>query len=80
MSLRPTHSFHQQLDVLRILSEWLSVLEDRGTVPGTSLGPLLDCVGTFEAALSQVEAILTTPLPLCVSFFGLSCPIFTSSQ
>ncbi|KAH8831303.1 UPF0187-domain-containing protein [Flagelloscypha sp. PMI_526] len=51
------------LEILRCLSEWISVLEDRNTVPGTSLGSLLACIAAYEAALSQLEAIITTPLP-----------------
>ncbi|PPR04269.1 hypothetical protein CVT26_004059 [Gymnopilus dilepis] len=51
------------VQILRCLSEWFSVLEDRGTVPGTSMGPLIGTIAAFEDSLSGLERILTTPLP-----------------
>ncbi|KAJ7865047.1 UPF0187-domain-containing protein [Mycena olivaceomarginata] len=50
-------------EVLRCLSEWVSVLEERGTVPGTSLGSILAGIQQFEISLTMLEHILTTPLP-----------------
>jgi len=58
------------LEILRCISEWFSVLEDRNTVPGTSLGSLIGCVAAMEETLSGLERILTTPLP-----FGYSVHI-----
>ncbi|RDB20650.1 hypothetical protein Hypma_012157 [Hypsizygus marmoreus] len=55
------------LEVLRCLSEWLSVLEDRGTVPGTSMGTMIGTVAAFEDSLTALERILTTPLPFVYS-------------
>ncbi|KIJ11884.1 hypothetical protein PAXINDRAFT_118576 [Paxillus involutus ATCC 200175] len=55
------------LEVLRCLSEWVSVLEDRQSVPGTSLGSMCGCIAAFEDSLSNLEKILTTPLPLPAS-------------
>ncbi|KAF8971759.1 Bestrophin, RFP-TM, chloride channel-domain-containing protein [Flammula alnicola] len=55
------------LEILRCLSEWCSTLEDRGTVPGTSLGPMLGTIAAFEDSLSTLERILTTPLPFVYS-------------
>ncbi|KAF9066766.1 Bestrophin, RFP-TM, chloride channel-domain-containing protein, partial [Rhodocollybia butyracea] len=55
------------LEILRCLSEWCSVLEYRGTVPGTSMGSIIGCISTFEDDLSVVEKILTTPLPFVFS-------------
>jgi len=52
------------LEILRCLSEWFSVLEDRGVVPGTSMGQMLGLVAAFEDNLTALERILTTPLPL----------------
>ncbi|EEB99500.1 hypothetical protein MPER_00811, partial [Moniliophthora perniciosa FA553] len=43
------------LEILRCLSEWMSVLEERGTVPGTSMGSLMGCVATFEDSLGTLE-------------------------
>ncbi|KAJ6504924.1 Bestrophin, RFP-TM, chloride channel-domain-containing protein [Mycena vulgaris] len=54
-------------EVLRCLSEWLGVLEERGTVPGTSLGSLLAGVQAFEVSLATLEQVLTTPLPFVYS-------------
>ncbi|KAJ7889751.1 Bestrophin, RFP-TM, chloride channel-domain-containing protein [Mycena leptocephala] len=56
-------------EVLRCLTEWISVLEERGTVPGTSLGNLLAGIQAFEISLTTLEHILTTPLPLYVLRF-----------
>ncbi|KAJ7921177.1 Bestrophin, RFP-TM, chloride channel-domain-containing protein [Mycena leptocephala] len=54
-------------EVLRCLSEWLSVLEERGTVPGASLGSMLAGIQQFEMSLTTLEHILTTPLPFVYS-------------
>ncbi|THU85404.1 hypothetical protein K435DRAFT_869300 [Dendrothele bispora CBS 962.96] len=58
------HGESLPLEILRCLSEWCSVLEDRGTVPGTSLGGIVGCLSAMEETLSALERILTTPLPL----------------
>ncbi|KAJ7616740.1 hypothetical protein B0H17DRAFT_1115180 [Mycena rosella] len=54
-------------EVLRCLSEWFGVLEERGTVPGTSMGSLIGCIQAFEASLTTLEQVLTTPLPFVYS-------------
>ncbi|KAF5317118.1 hypothetical protein D9611_003507 [Ephemerocybe angulata] len=51
------------LEIVRCLSEWFSVLEDRGTVPGTSMGTMVATLASFEDSLTGLERILTTPLP-----------------
>ncbi|KIK53285.1 hypothetical protein GYMLUDRAFT_49464 [Collybiopsis luxurians FD-317 M1] len=55
------------LEILRCMSEWCSVLEERNTVPGTSLGSMMGEVSGLEATLSALEQILTTPLPFVYS-------------
>ncbi|KAJ3998025.1 UPF0187-domain-containing protein, partial [Lentinula boryana] len=55
------------LEILRCMSEWCSVLEERNTVPGTSLGSIIGTVASLEATLSGLEQILTTPLPFVYS-------------
>ncbi|KAJ7682841.1 Bestrophin, RFP-TM, chloride channel-domain-containing protein [Mycena rosella] len=50
-------------EVLHCISEWCSVLEDRNTVPGGSLGSIMGGIAAFEASLATLEHILTTPLP-----------------
>ncbi|KAI0317615.1 Bestrophin, RFP-TM, chloride channel-domain-containing protein [Amylostereum chailletii] len=55
------------IEILRYLSDWMSMLEDRGTVPGTSLGSMIGCLSSFEDNLSALERILTTPLPFVYS-------------
>lgn len=55
------------LEVLRCLSEWLSVLEDRGTVPGTSMGALMGCIATFEDQQCIVEKVVSVPLPFVLN-------------
>ncbi|KAJ7744760.1 Bestrophin, RFP-TM, chloride channel-domain-containing protein [Mycena maculata] len=54
-------------EILRCLSEWVSVLEDRNTVPGASLGSILGAIAQFEISLTTLEHILTTPLPFVYS-------------
>jgi len=54
-------------EVLRCLSEWVSVLEERNTVPGASLGSILGGIQSFEMSLTTLEHILTTPLPFVYS-------------
>ncbi|KAF9479416.1 UPF0187-domain-containing protein [Pholiota conissans] len=51
------------LEIIRCLSEWASNLEDRGTVPGSSMGPMIGTIAAFEDSLTSLERILTTPLP-----------------
>jgi len=55
------------LEILRCLSEWMSVLEDRTTVAGTSLGAMIAAISVFEDNLTALERILTTPLPFVYS-------------
>ncbi|KAI0737203.1 Bestrophin, RFP-TM, chloride channel-domain-containing protein [Daedaleopsis nitida] len=72
-----THSKHRPriagggenlpLEILRSLSVWLSVLDERGVVPGAVLGGMYGCVAAFEDSLSVLERILTTPLPFVYS-------------
>lgn len=52
------------LEILRCLSEYFAALEDRGTVPGTSLGAMIAMLAALEDGLCGLERILTTPLPL----------------
>jgi putative membrane protein len=40
------------LDVLRVMTEWLSELESRGTVPGNALASMYGCISSFEDSLS----------------------------
>ncbi|KAJ6482961.1 Bestrophin, RFP-TM, chloride channel-domain-containing protein [Mycena vitilis] len=54
-------------EVLRCISEWCSVLEDRNTVPGGSLGSIMGGIAAFEGSLATLEHILTTPLPFVYS-------------
>lgn len=55
------------LQILASLSEYVAVLEGRGVVPGTSMGPLVGTIQMFEDSLSGLERILTTPLPFVYS-------------
>ncbi len=58
-----THSKHRPriagggenlpLEVLRSLSVWVSVLDERGVVPGAALGGMLGCIAAFEDSLSS---------------------------
>ncbi|KAJ6612378.1 hypothetical protein B0H10DRAFT_2052682 [Mycena sp. CBHHK59/15] len=55
-------------EVLRVLSEWVSVLEVRGSVPGASLGNILAGIQQFEMSLT-----CAVPLPLFVSLCFVGC-------
>lgn len=52
------------LAILRRLSEWVALLETRGATGGATIGGMMGCLANFEDALSGLERILTTPLPL----------------
>ncbi|TEB37921.1 UPF0187-domain-containing protein [Coprinellus micaceus] len=55
------------VEIIRCLSEWISVLEDRGTVQGPSIGSMLGGLMSLEDSLTGLERILTTPLPFVYS-------------
>ncbi|KAJ6546073.1 hypothetical protein DFH09DRAFT_1282051 [Mycena vulgaris] len=67
-------------EVLQCLREWLGVLEERGTVHGTSLGSLLVGVQAFEISLATLEQVLTTPLPFEVHNSTSSFVVLTASS
>ncbi|KAI0251070.1 Bestrophin, RFP-TM, chloride channel-domain-containing protein [Lactifluus subvellereus] len=52
------------VEILRRLSDWFATLEERGTVPGTSLGIMIPMIASLEDSLSVMDRIVTTPLPL----------------
>ncbi|KAL0955876.1 hypothetical protein HGRIS_002075 [Hohenbuehelia grisea] len=62
------------LEILRCLSEWCSVLEDRGTVPGTTMGAMIAYISNFEESMAALEKILTTPLPFTVWLYLFFLP------
>ncbi|KAH6897922.1 Bestrophin, RFP-TM, chloride channel-domain-containing protein [Coprinopsis sp. MPI-PUGE-AT-0042] len=68
------------LEIIRCLSEWFSVLEDRGTVPGTSMGTMVGTLAAFEDTLTGLERILTTPLPFTVWLYLFFLPFQLVSQ
>lgn len=53
MKLKPQIGENLPEEVLRCLSEWCSVLEDRNTVPGGSLGGIMGGIASFEASLAS---------------------------
>ncbi|KAJ7164226.1 Bestrophin, RFP-TM, chloride channel-domain-containing protein [Mycena filopes] len=66
MKMKPQTGENLPEEVLRCISEWCSVLEDRNTV-GSGLGGIMGGIATFEASLATLERILTTPLPFVYS-------------
>lgn len=70
---RMTHAKHRPrvagggqslpLEIIYALSTWMSVLEERESVPGSSLGGMMGALAGLEDALGALERILTTPLP-----------------
>lgn len=55
------------LVIIGEMSGYLACLERRGTVSGTIVGGAYGCLTGFEEALSMMEQILTTPLPVVYS-------------
>lgn len=51
------------VQILRLLSDWFAMLEERMTVPGTSLGAMIEAISALEDAVFVAERTLTTPLP-----------------
>jgi len=77
MSHRGAHGKHRPLVagggqnlplmILRCLSEWVSVIDDRLTTYGNPNAALYTYITNFEDSLSAIERILTTPLPFVYS-------------
>ena len=55
------------LELIGVMSSYLATIEDRGTVPGMSLGPMIGALQGLEDCLTTLEKILTTPLPFVYS-------------
>jgi len=55
------------LAILRCLSDYVSVLDDRATMNGNANAGLYTYLSNFEDNLSTLERILTTPLPFVYS-------------
>jgi predicted membrane chloride channel (bestrophin family) len=55
------------LAILRCLSEWVSVLDDRTTMNGNANAGLYTYISNFEDNLTALERVLTTPLPFVYS-------------
>ncbi|KAI0295779.1 Bestrophin, RFP-TM, chloride channel-domain-containing protein [Russula brevipes] len=51
------------VEILRLISDWFAVLEERATVPGTSLGMMIATIPMLEDSLSSAEKLLSTSLP-----------------
>jgi hypothetical protein len=47
------------VEILRVLSDWFAVLEERTTVPGTSLGAMVGAISALEDAASGVSDLYT---------------------
>ncbi|KIO26828.1 hypothetical protein M407DRAFT_234083 [Tulasnella calospora MUT 4182] len=54
------------LEIIRTLSEWIATLDARGT-GGSQMGGMMGCLQSFENSLTDLERILTTPLPIIYS-------------
>ncbi|KAJ2932541.1 hypothetical protein H1R20_g4565, partial [Candolleomyces eurysporus] len=61
------HGENLPVEILRCLSEWFSVLEDRNVVPGSLLLLPSPCANVDMDSLTGLERILTTPLPFVYS-------------
>ena len=47
------------VEILRLLSDWFAVLEERGTVPGTTLGNMIATVAMMEDSLAGVSPLVS---------------------
>ena len=43
------------VEILRLLSDWFAMLEERMTVPGTSLGAMIEAISALEDAVFGVS-------------------------
>lgn len=67
LSKEITNGSSLPLELLGLMSSYLATIEDRGTVPGMSLGPMIGSLQGLEDCLTNLEKILTTPLPFVYS-------------
>jgi hypothetical protein len=71
----PRLSANVPLAIIALLTEYLSELEARGVVPGTTMGSMIGTMQSFEDSLTGLERILTTPLPYIYSVhIRYACP------
>lgn len=61
------HGENVPQEIIRELSKWLAVLENRGNVSVGTISGLMANVTAFEQHVSALEKILTTPLPFVYS-------------
>jgi len=47
------------VEILRLLSNWFAVLEERGTVPVTTLGNMIATVAMMEDSLAGVSPLVS---------------------
>ncbi|GJJ06856.1 hypothetical protein Clacol_001052 [Clathrus columnatus] len=62
------------LEIVRCMSEWVCLIESRGTVSGNTIGGLYECMAAYEDVLGTLERILTTPLPYTVWLYLFFLP------
>lgn len=43
------------VEILRLLSDWFAMLEQRATVPGSSIGAMMEAISALEDAVSCVS-------------------------
>ncbi|KAF8653446.1 hypothetical protein AX16_003921 [Volvariella volvacea WC 439] len=63
----PSEGENLPLAILHCLSEWASILEDRGATPGVTIASIMGSISALEDNLTTLERILTTPLPFVYS-------------
>ncbi|KAJ7265629.1 hypothetical protein C8J57DRAFT_1470073 [Mycena rebaudengoi] len=54
-------------EILICLSEWVAVLEERGSAPSTTISSIIGGIQALEISLTLTEQVLTTPLPFVYS-------------
>ncbi|KAI0666939.1 Bestrophin, RFP-TM, chloride channel-domain-containing protein [Trametes maxima] len=79
-----THSKHRPrvagggenlpLEILRALSVWVSVLDERGVVPGSALGGMYGCLAAFEDSLCSTSRLSTS---LCLRVVDPSPSVYS---
>jgi hypothetical protein len=59
------------VEILRLLSDWFAMLEERMTVPGTSLGAMIEAISALEDAVFGVSDLnIDIPLAWLMSCSG----------
>jgi ion channel-forming bestrophin family protein len=66
------------VEILRLLSDWFAILEERGTVPGSSLGTMVFAIATLEDSLCGMSPFLSFAFHLHGSWVSAAEKVLTT--